>query len=118
MSGSGFQLSCLRDPKLAPLATSALPAWLGSADASHSRWANPTGGAIFGAPTSLAVAARQFAPSHPTAAQIARLAATLPEGAAPRLERLRELGAGVGRALTCACSHIMLPDRTSAILVI
>jgi hypothetical protein len=34
------------------------------------------------------------------------------------LERLRGFGAGVGRALTCACSHILLGDGTAALLVV
>jgi PAS domain S-box-containing protein len=50
--------------------------------------------------------------------QIARIAATLPQGAGPRLERLRGFGAGLGRALMCACSRVVLDDRTPAILVL
>ena len=57
MSVTGFQLSCLRDSRLAPLATSALPAWLWSADATRIVWANPTGAAIFGASTWAAIGA-------------------------------------------------------------
>jgi PAS domain S-box-containing protein len=118
MSASQFHLSWLRDDRLAPLATSALPAWLWSADATHIMWANPVGAAIFGAPTSAAISARRFDAREPPAAQITRLATTLTRGAPPRLERLREFGAGVGRALTCACSHIVLADNTPAILVV
>jgi len=51
MSASGFQLRCLRDHRLAPLATSPLPAWLRSTDATLIVWANRIGAAIFGAPT-------------------------------------------------------------------
>ena len=51
MSASGFQLRCLRDHRLAPLATSPLPAWLWSTDATLIVWANRIGAAIFGAPT-------------------------------------------------------------------
>ena len=118
MNASGFQLSCLRDNRLAPLATSPLPAWLWRTDATQIVWANPIGAAIFGAPTSAAIGARRFDTDQPPAAQIARLATTLPRGAPPRLEQLREFGAGVGRALTCACSHIVLADDTAAILVV
>ncbi len=118
MSASGFQLSFLRDDRLAPLATSALPAWLWSTDATRILWANPIGAAIFGAPTSAAISASKFDADQPTAAQIARLADTLSGGASPRLERLRGFGEGVGRALTCACSQITLADNTSAILVV
>src|SRR5712691_10024127 len=115
MSAIGFQLSCLRDPRLAPLATSARPAWLWSTDASRVLWANPDGAAMLGAPDPGAIGARNSA--EPAAAQIARIAATLPPGAPPRLERLRGFGAGIGRALTCACSHVVLADATAAILV-
>jgi len=118
MSGSGFQLSLLRDGRLAPLATSALPAWLWSTDGNRIVWANAAGAAVFGAPTSAAVGSRRFTRSEPAPAQIARVAATLSPGAAPRLERLRGFGAGIGRALTCACSHILLADDTPAILVV
>jgi PAS domain S-box-containing protein len=118
MSGSGFQLSLLRDSRLAPLATSALPAWLWSTDGNCIVWANAAGAAVFGAPTSAAIGSRQFTRSEPAPAQIARVAATLSPGAAPRLERLRGFGAGIGRALTCACSHILLADDTPAILVV
>ena len=52
-----------------------------------------------------------------SAAQIIRLAATLPSGAQERLERLRGFGAGFGRALTCACSRIVLADGEGAVLV-
>ena len=116
MSGPGFQLSLLRDGRLAPLATSALPAWLWRQDGTRIVWANATGVAVFGA-TSAAIGSRRFARGEPAADQIARIAAALSPGAAPRLERLRGFGAGIGRALTCACSHIVLADDTAAVLV-
>jgi PAS domain S-box-containing protein len=117
MSVTGFQLACLLDSRLAPLATSTLPAWLWSADATRIEWANPVGAAMFGVSTSGATSDRAFDTTHPAAAEIARLATTLTPGAPPRLERLRGFGAGVGRALTCACSLIELGDNTPAILV-
>jgi PAS domain S-box-containing protein len=117
MSVTSFQLACLRDSRIAPLATSALPAWLWSTDATHILWANPVGAAMLGASTSPAIGERTFDGTHPASAEIARLAATLTSGAAPRLERLRGFGAGVGRSLTCACSLIDLTDNTAAILV-
>ncbi len=70
MSQSGFQ--CLRDGRLAPIATSALPAWLWSADASRILWANPTAAAIFGAASSAAISTRKFDTGQPAAAQIAQ----------------------------------------------
>ena len=117
MSVTSLQLACLRDSRIAPLATSPLPAWLWSADARRILWANPVGAAMLGASTLPAISERTFDGSHPAAAEIARLAATLTPGAALRLERLRGFGAGVGRALACACSRIDLPDSTAAILV-
>jgi PAS domain S-box-containing protein len=118
MSASGFLLSCLRDERLAPLATSALPAWLWSTDATRIVWANPVGAAIVAAPISEGNTARELEPDPSAAAQIARIATTLPIGAPPRLELLRGFGSSTGRPLTCACSHIVLADGTSAVLVV
>jgi signal transduction histidine kinase len=118
MRASEIQLSFLRDKRLAPLATSALPAWLWSVDATHILWTNPVGAALFAADSPAEISAREFDPGEPTAGQIARLAATLVPGAPPRLERLRGFGAGVGSALTCACSRIALNDGRPAILVV
>jgi PAS domain S-box-containing protein len=111
------ELALLRHPRLAALATSAWPAWLWSADGSHILWANAVGAAIFGATTTTACAQGRFDTNDATAAQIIRLAETLPAGAPERLERLRGFGAGMGGALTCACSRIALGDRGSAIVV-
>jgi PAS domain S-box-containing protein len=118
MSASGSELSRLRDSRLAPLATAALPAWLWSTDASHIVWANPVGAAAFGAATPAAIRSRRFDAREPAAAQIARIAPTLATGAQPRLARLRGFGAGIGRALTCACSRIALSDEAAGILVV
>jgi signal transduction histidine kinase len=117
MSLSGSRLVWLDDPRLSPLAVSALPAWLWSIDATRVLWANATGAAIFGAPTPAALATRKFDMGQPAAAQIAQLATTLVAGGAPRLTRLRGFGAGIGCALPCACSNIRLADNTAAILV-
>jgi PAS domain S-box-containing protein len=118
MSASGFNLSNLQDARLALLATSQLPAWLWSTDATRIVWANPIGAAIFGASTSAAIGAQKFDAADPAAAQIARLATTLARDASPRLEQLRGFGVELGRTLTCACSHIMLRDGTPALLVV
>jgi signal transduction histidine kinase/PAS domain-containing protein len=118
MSASGFELSDLYDARLAPLVTSQLPAWLWRADATRIIWANPVGAAIFAASTSAAIAAREFDAAHPAAAQIARLATSLPPEAPPRLERLRGFGGELGRALACACSQVILRDGTAAVLVV
>src|SRR6476620_651440 len=99
MSDVASHLAFLRDPRLAALATSALPAWLWSTDATRIVWANPIGAAMLGASTSGAIGDRAFDPAHLAVAESARLATTLTPGAPPRLERLRGFGAGVGRAL-------------------
>ena len=118
MNGTGFQFSCLNDPRLAAHALSPSPAWLWSIDADRMLWANPPAAAIFEANSPAAAAAIRFDAKHPATAQIARLAGTLPQGGAPRLERLRGFGASLGGALVCLCSRISLADNTVAILVI
>ena len=116
MTASG-QLEFLRDPRLSIHATSALPVWLWSGDATAILWANPPGAAIFGAATPAAFANGRFVPSHPAAQQIARLVGSLPPGGAARLERLRGFGAGFGRTQVCLCARIVLSDQRTAILV-
>jgi PAS domain S-box-containing protein len=50
--------------------------------------------------------------------QVTRLAGTLPQGGAARLERLRGFGASVGGPLTCLCSRHLLRDGEVAILIV
>ena len=111
------ELALLGHPRLAALATSEWPAWLWRVDGSQILWANAVGAAIFGAGTSAACTERRFNVRDTSAAQIIRLAASLPAAAQERLERLRGFGAGFGRALTCACSRIVLADGEVAVLV-
>ena len=111
------ELALLRDPRVAALATSAWPAWLWSADASRIVWANAVGAALFGAADTITLATRRFDVKNPAAAQIIRLAATLPSGGPPRLERLRGFGLGFGRTLTCACSRLVLAEGKAAVLI-
>jgi signal transduction histidine kinase len=111
------ELALLRDPRLAAAATSAWPAWLWSADASRVLWANAAGAALFGAADTRECVQRRFDVNNPAAAQIIRLAATLPSAGPPRLERLRGFGLGFGRALTCACSRLVLNDGKAAVLI-
>ncbi len=118
MNGTEFQFACLNDPRLAAHALSPLPAWLWSADASRILWANPVAAEIFEAASPAAAAALRFDAKHPAAAQIARLAGTLPQGGAARLERLRGFGASFGGTLICLCSRIALADNTPAVLVV
>src|SRR5688572_1651318 len=107
----------LHDPRLRPLALRPAPAWLWSPDATRLLWANPTGAAVFNAPTPAALAVRTFDRTHTAAAEVARVAATLRDNGALRLERLRGFGAAMGRMLTCACSRITLADGTAAVLI-
>lgn len=118
MSGAEFQFACLNDPRLAAHALSPSPTWLWSADATRVLWANPTAAAIFDCASPGALAGVRFEPDHPAAAQMARLAGTLPHGDAPRLERLRGFGASFGGTLICLCSRIALADNSSAVLVV
>ncbi len=118
MSEFGALAAYLRDPRLTAHATSAMPAWLWSPDASRLLWANPVGAAVFDAPSPAALAGSTIDPKGTAALQIARLAATLSHGAAPRLERLRGFGGRFGRALMCACTRITLANRNPAILVV
>jgi PAS domain S-box-containing protein len=118
MSGTEFQSDWLSDPRLSAHALSPTPVWLWNADASRILWGNPTAAAIFDTTSPAALSALRFEPSQVTAAQIARLAGTLPQGGAPRLERLRGFGAGLGGPLVCLCSRIVLADNSAAILVV
>ena len=118
MSEQGSLLGFLSDPRLAPYAMGDIPAWLWSADATRILWGNPAAAAIFNAASSTALTGHTIDPKGSAALQIARLAGTLPHGAAPRLERLRGFGGRMGGALMCTCSRISLADRTPAILVV
>jgi hypothetical protein len=111
------ELGPLREPRLAAVATNAWPAWLWSADAAQILWANAAGAALLGALDTRAITLRRFDVNNPAAAQVARLAATLPSSGSPRLERLRSFGTGFGRALTCACSRLALSNGKYGILI-
>src|SRR5262249_37288934 len=116
MSNGGSEGALLRHPRLAPLATREWPAWLWSADGSRILWANATGAAIFGAETSRARADRRFQVADLAAAQVIRLAATLPAGEQERLVRLRGF-AHLNRPLVCACSHMPADHGGGAVLI-
>jgi len=107
-------LALTRDPRVSPYAMSAIPAWLWAPDASRVPWANATGAAVLGAATPAALAERNFQADEPVAADVARIAASLPQSGAPRLERLR----GIGSNLVCTVSRVPLPDEAHGILVI
>jgi signal transduction histidine kinase len=118
MSTVGSERAVFRHPRLASLATAEWPAWLWSADGSQILWANAVGAAIFGATSSSACANRRFSVNELPAAQVLRLAATLPSGGQQRLERLRGFGGNLGRALTCTCSRIIAGDGRGAVLIV
>jgi len=103
---------------LAVHALSPAPVWLWNIQADRVLWANPTAAAVFEAPSPAGLAARPFDPRHGAASQIARLSGTLPQGGAPRLERLRGFGARIGGTLICLCSRIVLTDNRAAVLVV
>src|SRR6185312_13494057 len=116
MSEPKFQFGWLNDSRLAAHALSPMPVWLWNAGTHHILWANPVAAAIFDAPSPQAAAAIDFGPQHSAAVQIARLAATLPEGGAPRLERLRGFGAALVVATERAGKELALPDRARRLL--
>ena len=118
MTEPEVQSARLHDPRLAVHALNPAPVWLWAADARRLLWANPNGAAIFDAASPGAVASLRFGAHHAAAAQITRLARTLPDGATPRLERLRGFGAGIGGTLICLCSRVTLADDTPGILVV
>ncbi|MCW5693885.1 MAG: PAS domain-containing sensor histidine kinase [Pseudolabrys sp.] len=107
----------LDDARLAEYALAPAPVWLWSADARAVLWANAGAAAIFNAPTAADLAQQTFDPHHTAAAQIKRLAGTLPPAGIKRLERLRGFGAPLGGVLTCLCSRLKLADNSEAILV-
>ncbi len=116
----------LRDPRIAAqlmdhaLGTS--PAWLWSTDGSRILWANAVAAAIFGAANAVECTQRRFAAKDAAkdhaAAEVLRLARTLPSSGQARLERLRGFGAGFGCALTCTCARVTLSDSQAAVLII
>ena len=107
-------LALTRDARLSPFALSAIPAWLWASDASRVVWANASGAAVLGAASPTALAEQIFQADQPVAADVARLAGSLPPSGAPRLERVR----GIGSSLVCSCSRVTLPGETYAILVV
>src|SRR3954452_10071535 len=107
-------LALTRDARLSPFALSAIPAWLWTCDASRVLWANASGAAALGAATPAALTERIFHADEPVAADVARLAGSLTQSGAPRLERVR----GIGSNLVCTCSRVSLPDGAQAILVV
>jgi hypothetical protein len=107
----------LHDARIAPHLASGQPAWLWSPDGERILFANAVGAAIFGADHVAAILEKRFDPSQIAATAIARLAPTLKHDGAPRLEKLRGFGAGVGRTLLCTCSRIPVGAQTGVLVV-
>jgi len=103
--------------QLADHASSPSPAWLWSADGRRILWANAVGAAIFGAADPEERARHRFDAEDVAAAEVVRLARTLPTTGQARMERLRGFGAGFGRALTCACTRVALANGEPAVLI-
>lgn len=90
MQGSDPSLvTLLSDPRVAALVTEAGAWWLWRADGSALLATNEPGSRGLGATGASIAVERQYADSHPFAAQIIRIARTLPQDGTPRLERLR-----------------------------
>jgi PAS domain S-box-containing protein len=117
MTKTEFQLLAMFDPRLAPLATSANPAWLWSSDGRHVLWANPAGAALFGAAHIADLARKTFGPADQHRRQVAQLANRLPLSGRARMERLRGFGARLGMLMTCHCARLDFPDGSHAVLV-
>src|ERR1043165_5488482 len=117
MGVTDFQLRFVGDLRLAPHATSAMPAWLWSTDGAQVLWANPVAAKQLGATNSADLARRTFGPADAHRRQIAQLASRLPQNGAMRLERLRGFGAQLGQLVTCACMRLVFADGVHAILI-
>src|SRR5437870_5672297 len=110
-------LALLRDPRLSPHVTSPVPAWLCTVEPLRMVWTNAAGAGLRGTASPAAVAGRPISPREPLGLDIGRLAGTLPDSGAVRLERIRGLSSGIGRTIACACSRLPL-DEGMAILMI
>jgi len=117
MDVTDFQLRFVGDLRLAPHATSALPAWLWSTDGAQVLWANPVAAKQLGAANAADLAKRTFGPADAHRRQVAQLASRLPQNGAMRMERLRGFGASLGQLSTCACTRLVFPDGHHAILI-
>jgi PAS domain S-box-containing protein len=80
-------------------------------------WTNAAGAGLRGFPSPAAVTQRPISPGDPLAVDIVRLAATLPDSGATRLERIRGLSAGIGRTTVCACSRLSLGEGSAILMV-
>jgi PAS domain S-box-containing protein len=80
-------------------------------------WTNAAGAGLRGSPSPAAVAQRPISPGDPLAVDITRLAASLSNSGAARLERIRGLSDGIGHATVCACSRLSLEEGMAILMV-
>jgi PAS domain S-box-containing protein len=113
MSAADSIIALTRDPRFSPYATSAIPAWAWSSAAFRLIWANASGAAVFGAATPAELAGRTFQADDPIAAEVARVATTLPDNGAPRLGQFK-IGT---QTLTCTCSRVSLGEAYAIFIV-
>ena len=106
MSAADLIVTLACDPRFSPYAMSATPAWIWAGDATHVIWANASAAAVLGAATPAELAERRFEQAEPVAADIARLAGTLPANGAQRFERVRDIGTN----LVCTCARVSLAE--------
>ena len=97
--------------------TSPVPAWLCTVKPLRMVWTNAAGADLRGSPSPAAVAQRPISPGDSLAVDITRLAASLPDSGAARLERIRGLSAGIGRPTMCACSRLPLGEGMAILMV-
>lgn len=117
MGDDGFLRKPANDPRLAPYATSAQPAWLWSTDGSRILWCNPAGAAVLGIsdPRKLE---KPLSPTNPHRREVAQLGRRLGAQAAPRLERMRSFANRLGQLVTCTCAPIVTAHGEPAILLV
>lgn len=114
-SSVGF-LALGRDPRLAPLAFAAAPAWLWRADAGAIVWSNAAGARLLGAPSPQELARKT--PPAGLGQEISRLHRSLPPDGARRLVRLRGAHArDTGQPSTWHCTRFVLPDGGDGLLI-
>jgi PAS domain S-box-containing protein len=117
MGDDGFLRKPVNNPRLAPYATSAQPAWLWSTDGSRILWCNPAGAAVLGI-SDLRRLEKPLSPTNPHRREVAQLGRRLGAQTAPRLERMRSFASRLGQLVTCNCSQLITADGEPAILLV
>ncbi len=98
------------------LTSDARPAWVFSRNGRSVRWANPAGGAVFGARRFSDMAGRSAPEADPFARQLARVARNLGEGGT--LARLRLTSGARAVPLLCRCRPVRTLEGQRGILII